>query len=71
MKNSWRHALGTLLILAMLAGCAAHLHREGLAAMSRGDYENGIASLSQAIARDPNNVRFRMDYATVRCRLHG
>ncbi|HYP66517.1 MAG TPA: secretin N-terminal domain-containing protein, partial [Steroidobacteraceae bacterium] len=66
MTNIWRQALGTLLILAMLAGCAAHLHREGLAAMSRGDYENGIASLSQAIARDPNNVRFRMDYATAR-----
>jgi general secretion pathway protein D len=66
VTNIWRQALGTLLILAMLAGCAAHLHREGLAAMSRGDYETGIANLSQAIVRDPNNVRFRMDYATAR-----
>ena len=34
--------------------------------MSRGDYEAGVAALSEAIARDPNNIRYRMDYATAR-----
>ena len=34
--------------------------------MSRGDYETGVANLSEAIARDPGNVRYRMDYATSR-----
>ena len=65
MKNIWRQALGALLIV-LIAGCAARLHREGLAAMSRGDYEAGVADLTQAIVRDPNNVRYRMDYATAR-----
>jgi general secretion pathway protein D len=66
VTNLWRQALGMLLILALIAGCAARLHRDGLAAMSRGDYEAGVADLSQAIVRDPNNVRYRMDYATAR-----
>jgi general secretion pathway protein D len=66
VTNIWRQALGTLLILTLVAGCAAHLHRQGLAAMSRGEYEAGVADLSQAIARDPGNVRYRMDYATAR-----
>jgi len=65
VKNIWRQALGALLIV-LIAGCAARLHREGLAAMSRGDYEAGVADLTQAIVRDPNNVRYRMDYATAR-----
>jgi len=62
----WRQALGALLILTLVTGCAAQLHRNGLAAMGRGEYEAGVADLSQAIARDPGNVRYRMDYATAR-----
>ena len=39
-----------MLILTLIAGCAAdRLHRDGLAAIERGDYETGVADLSQAV----------------------
>jgi general secretion pathway protein D len=65
VNKLWRGILGALLIL-LIAGCAARLHRAGLDAMSRGEYETGVADLTEAIARDPGNVRYRMDYATAR-----
>jgi general secretion pathway protein D len=65
VKKFRRQVFGALLIL-LIAGCAARLHRDGLAAMSRGDYETGVANLSAAISRDPGNVRYRMDFATAR-----
>src|SRR5260221_11839653 len=43
-------------------GCAAdRLHREGLAAIDRGDYEAGVAELSQAAVKDPSNMAYRLD----------
>jgi len=60
-----RRALGASLsfILTLCAGCAAdRLHREGLAAVDRGDYEDGVAELQQAVARQPGNMAYRLDF---------
>ena len=63
MTNVWRRASGALLILTLIAGCAAdRLHREGLAAIERGDYEAGVAQLNQAVTRDPANMAYRLDF---------
>jgi general secretion pathway protein D len=63
VTNLWRRASGALLILTLIAGCAAgKLHREGLAAIERGDYEVGVADLHQAVERDPSNMTFRLDF---------
>jgi general secretion pathway protein D len=51
------------MMLTLLGGCAAdRLHREGLAAIDRGDYETGVADLSQAVVRDPSNTTYRIDF---------
>ncbi len=63
MTNVWRRASGALLILTLIAGCAAdRLHREGLAAIERGDYEAGVAELNQAVVREPGNMAYRLDF---------
>lgn len=62
MRNSWRRIAGTILILALLGGCAGErLHRDGLAAIERGEYESGVALLNQAVQNDPHNMTFRLD----------
>ncbi|MGH8305905.1 MAG: secretin N-terminal domain-containing protein, partial [Steroidobacteraceae bacterium] len=62
MKNIQRQASGALLILILITGCAADkLHREGLAAIERGDYESGVTDLRQAVVRDPGNMAYRLD----------
>ncbi len=65
-----RH-LGTFLIpsiaLAALAGCAASkLHRDGLSEVERGNYEQGVSELSQAVAHDPDNMMYKLDLAARR-----
>jgi general secretion pathway protein D len=46
-----------------VTGCAAEkLHRDGLAAIERGDYEAGVAELGEAMTRDPSNMTYRLDY---------
>ncbi len=63
MTNFWRHASGALLILTLITGCAAdRLHRDGLAAIERGDYETGVADLNQAVVHDPANMAYRLDF---------
>ena len=50
-------------VLMLLAGCAAErLHRQGLAAIDRGEYETGVADLHQALEQDPGNIAYRLDY---------
>lgn len=64
-----RRAPGALLAAAMmlLAGCAAErLHRDGIAAIDRGDYETGVGDLGQAMAREPDNMAYRLDYQSRR-----
>src|SRR5437773_5308151 len=51
-----------MLILALLGGCAAdRLHRDGLVAIERDEYESGVALLNQAVQNDPHNMTFRLD----------
>jgi general secretion pathway protein D len=62
VRNSWRHIAGTILILALVVGCAAdRLHRDGLAAIEKGQYESGVALLGQAAQSEPHNMTFRLD----------
>jgi len=61
VRISWRRITGMVLILA-LTGCAAErLHRDGLAAIESGQYESGVALLSQAAHSDPHNMTYRLD----------
>ncbi len=60
--NSTPKRMATLLLLAGLAGCAAdQIHRDGLAAIDRGAYEEGVAKLEQAVKNEPSNLEFRLD----------
>ncbi|MBV8910324.1 MAG: hypothetical protein JOZ89_06155 [Gammaproteobacteria bacterium] len=65
MRTLLRRAPGALIAaaLTLLAGCAAErLHRDGLSAIERGDYEVGVADLGQALAKEPDNINYRLDY---------
>lgn len=45
-----------------LTGCAAdRLHHDGMKAVERGNYEEGVARLQQAVDKDPDNLAFRLD----------
>ena len=69
MRTLLRRAPGALIAaaLTLLAGCAAErLHRDGLSAIDRGDYEVGVADLGQALAKEPDNINYRLDYQTRR-----
>jgi general secretion pathway protein D len=58
---SWRRIAGMVLILA-LTGCAAErLHRDGLAAIDKGQYESGVALLTEAAHSEPHNMSYRLD----------
>lgn len=47
---------------AILAGCAAQqLHREGLQAYDRGEYEQALAKLTQASTQAPDDLEYRLD----------
>jgi len=62
VRTTWRHIAGIVLILGLLVGCAAdRLHRDGLVAIDRGEYESGVALLNQAVQNDPHNMTFRLD----------
>jgi general secretion pathway protein D len=67
VRNSWCRRAGPILILLLVAGCAAErLHHQGINAMDSGDYENGLALLNEAAHADPHNMSYRFDYATRR-----
>jgi general secretion pathway protein D len=67
VRNSWCRIAGPILILLLVAGCAAErLHRQGLNAMDAGEYENGLTLLNEAAQADPHNMSYRFDYATRR-----
>jgi general secretion pathway protein D len=58
-----RRIIGAIVVALLVVGCAAdRLHRDGLVAIDRGDYEAGVADLGQAVARDPGNLAFRLDF---------
>ena len=67
MRNSWCRVAGPILVLILVAGCAAErLHHQGINAMDAGDYESGLTLLNQAAQADPHNMSYRFDYATRR-----
>jgi len=67
VRNSWCRIAGPILVLMLVAGCAAErLHRQGLSAMDSGEYETGLSLLNQAAQADPHNMSYRFDYATRR-----
>jgi general secretion pathway protein D len=61
-----RIALVSLSLIATLAaGCAAQrLHDAGISAFQRGEYEDGISKLTDALQRDPGNLVYRLDLRT-------
>ena len=69
MRHACRHTRNMAMVLLgiLLAGCAAdRVHRQGLAAIERGDYESGVGLLQQAAHDDPRNMTFRLDLQTQR-----
>ncbi len=51
-----------LVSAALLCGCAAtQLHRDGLAEVERGNYESGVAKLTEAVAQAPDNLTYKLD----------
>ncbi len=49
-------------IVAALAGCAtSQLHRDGLARVQEGRYEEGLKKLEQAAESSPGNAMYRLD----------
>ena len=55
-------SLFVVLLLLAAGGCeTARLHKEGLADMDSGRFEEGIAKLEQAAAADPTNLGYKLD----------
>jgi general secretion pathway protein D len=55
----------SVLFLVILSGCAAQkVHEAGLNAFNAGDYEAGLADLTQAAKMDPSNLSYRIDLIT-------
>lgn len=50
-----------LLLIGLLGGCAAEkIHREGLALLDEGRYEEGLTKLQEAVKEDPDNTSYRI-----------
>ncbi len=66
-----RLALGFAL-LAALYGCAAErLHREGNDLLERGQIEEGLAKLEEAVKADPRDFKLRTDLINTRSQIIG
>ena len=53
---------GFALLAALLAGCAGQqLHHDGMALMTEGRYEEGLAKLTEASHAAPDNLKYRVD----------
>jgi general secretion pathway protein D len=62
MKRPIRNSFVVLVGAAMLLGCAAtQLHRDGLAEVERGNFESGVSKLTEAVARAPDNLTYKLD----------
>ena len=50
-----------LLLIGLLGGCAAEkIHREGLALLDEGRYEEGLTKLQEAVKEEPDNMSYRI-----------
>jgi general secretion pathway protein D len=73
--NAWHWPSGprlvAILAVATLWGCAtgSHEHKEGLALLDQGRYEEGLAKLDQATRLGPDELSFRTTLLTQRERV--
>ncbi|GGY72053.1 cohesin domain-containing protein [Pseudoduganella plicata] len=59
--------LGTIAVLAALAGCAAQSHhRSGIAALEQQDYPLAVSELAQASQLKPESIEYRRDWLRAR-----
>jgi general secretion pathway protein D len=68
-KSLFRRCAATVLALCtlLLAGCAAQtMHREGLAAMERNQYAEGVAKLEKAAELKPDDMFYKKDWLLAR-----
>jgi general secretion pathway protein D len=62
-----RHWLSAVFAVLILAGCAAHfVHRDGMALLEEGKYEEAVAKLGEASRQAPNDIEYRKDYVRAR-----
>ncbi|TXH28255.1 MAG: general secretion pathway protein GspD [Elusimicrobia bacterium] len=60
-SSSWWVSLG--LLVPLLGGCAASTHhRNGMNAMSQGQYLSGVVELQKAVEQAPDEMRYRLDW---------
>ena len=68
----WKTRIGRLrpaavLTLMLLAGCAGQeIHREGMALLGQGRYEEAVSKLAEATRQNPGDVQIRKDYFRAR-----
>jgi general secretion pathway protein D len=71
-KVRWTSFRAGALVLLILAGCAAQVsHRDGLALMEHGRYEEAVAKLSEAAQRSPGDLEYRKDFVLAREKAAG
>lgn len=59
-----KSGVALLLIAALVAGCAGQReHKEGMALLDQGRYEEGLAKLEEASKADPENLTYRTTLA--------
>lgn len=58
--------LAAVAALALLAGCANAVHREGMALLQQGRYEEAVAKLGEAARQEPNDMEIRKDFIRAR-----
>ena len=60
-RFSGSHILLSLMVIAILGGCAAeNMHREGIALVDEGRYEEGLQKLQEATKTEPDNMSYRI-----------
>lgn len=65
--NGRRRWLAAVSVFLMLAGCAGQdTHREGMALLQQGNYEEAVARLREATTQAPNDMQFRIDLLRAR-----
>src|SRR5512140_1133538 len=59
--------LAAMSVLGLLAGCAGQaVHREGMALLQQGSYEEAVTKLEQATRQAPDDMEMRKDYFRAR-----
>jgi general secretion pathway protein D len=71
LPMSWQSLATALITIPLLWGCAAgyQQHKEGLALLDEGRFEDGLAKLQEASKLDPDHLSYRTSYLTQRERV--